>query len=237
MNHKSGCMVCGEKLVYSATYVSVSCYYCGAAKETNARCVNGHYVCDACHGASARDLIERYCLHCDSTAPLAMAATLMKSPAVEMHGPEHHFLVPAVLLAAYCNRLNIPGAEKAEKIRVAGMRSEDVKGGFCGFHGACGAAIGAGIFVSILVNATPLSGTEWKLCNQVTARCLQVIADHGGPRCCKRDSFLAITTAAEILVDEFGVSLDTDQPVQCTFSDLNGECLFEGCLYYYHGGE
>ncbi len=154
-----------------------------------------------------------------------------------MHGPEHHFLVPAVLLAAYCSRVSIPAGEKAEKIRAAGKRSEDIKGGFCGFHGACGAAIGAGIFMSILANATPLSGTEWRLCNQVTACCLQVIADHGGPRCCKRDSFLAITTAAEFLLDEFGVSLDTGQPVQCTFSDLNGECLFEECLYYCHGGE
>ncbi len=76
----------------------------------------------------------------------------------------------------------------------------------------------------------------WTL-NETTVRCLQVIAMEGGPRCCKRDSFLAITTAAEFLWDEFGVSLDIDQPVQCTFSNLNGECLFEECLYHYHGGE
>jgi hypothetical protein len=237
MSYKSGCMVCGEELVYSEIHVPASCFYCGTAHETNARCVNGHYVCDDCHGGSAKDLIERYCIHADSKAPLAMATTLMKYPVVKMHGPEHHFLVPAVLLAAYCNRLKVPSEEKGEKIRLARKRAEDIKGGFCGFHGACGAAIGAGIFISIVANATPLSGAEWKLCNLVTARCLQVIAMQGGPRCCKRDSFLAITTAAEFLRDEFGVSLDIDQPVQCTFSNLNGECLFEECLYYYHGGE
>ncbi|MGR4064590.1 MAG: DUF5714 domain-containing protein, partial [Vulcanimicrobiaceae bacterium] len=32
---------------------------------------------------------------------LRMAITLMQNPVVNMHGPEHHFLVPAVLLAAY----------------------------------------------------------------------------------------------------------------------------------------
>lgn len=237
MGYKTGCMVCGERLVYSEGYVSARCFYCGGAHDTNALCANGHYVCDACHRGTAADLIQRYCLHSDSTAPLELANTLMKNPAVKMHGPEHHFLVPAVLLAAYCNRLNFPSGEKEEKIRLARKRAEDVKGGFCGFHGACGAAIGAGIFVSIIANATPLSGAEWKLCNLVTARCLQVIAMQGGPRCCKRDSFLAITAAAEFLRDEFDVVIDIDQPVQCTFSDLNGECLFEECLFYFHGGE
>ncbi len=237
MSYKAGCMVCGERLVFSECYFSAPCFYCGAANETNTRCVNGHYVCDVCHAGSAADLIEKHSLLADSTAPLAMATTLMKNPAVKMHGPEHHFLVPAVLLAAYCNRLDVPSEEKSEKIRLARKRAEDVKGGFCGFHGACGAAIGAGIFISIVADATPLSKTEWKLCNLLTARCLQVIADKGGPRCCKRDSFLAITTAAEFLRDEFGVAIDIDLPVQCTFSNLNGECLFEECLYYYHSGE
>ncbi len=237
MSYKSGCVVCGEKLVYSETLAPASCFFCGATHETSARCANGHYVCDDCHSGSANDLIERYCMRTELTAPLAMATTLMKNNAVKLHGPEHHFLVPAVLLAAFCNQRKIPYEEKAEKIRMARRRAEDVKGGVCGFHGACGAAIGAGIFISIISNATPLSRAEWKLCNLVTARCLQVIAVQGGPRCCKRDSFLAITTVAEFLSEEFGVTLDVDRPVQCTFSDLNGECLFEECLYYYHSGE
>ena len=91
-----------------------------------------------------------------------------------------------------------------------------------------------GYLHQLFTNATPLSKAEWKLSNLVTARCLQAIAVQGGPRCCKRDSFLAVITAAEFLRDEFGITLDVDQPVQCTFSDLNEECLFEECLYYYH---
>ncbi len=35
---------------------------------------------------------------------MALAIRLMRLPAVKMHGPEHHFLVPAVLLAAYLER-------------------------------------------------------------------------------------------------------------------------------------
>jgi hypothetical protein len=36
-----------------------------------------------------------------------MALNLMKNPQIKMHGPEHHFLVPAVLLAAYYNTQKI----------------------------------------------------------------------------------------------------------------------------------
>ena len=48
----------------------------------------GHYVCDACQHGTANDLIERYCCASDSVNPLAMALTLMKRPAVRMHGPD-----------------------------------------------------------------------------------------------------------------------------------------------------
>ena len=58
MSYKSGCVVCGEKLVYSETLAPASCFFCGATHETGARCANGHYVCDDCHSGSANDLIE-----------------------------------------------------------------------------------------------------------------------------------------------------------------------------------
>jgi len=53
---------------------------------------------------AANDLIEQYCLHTGQTDPLEIAVTLMKNPALKMHGPEHHLLVPAVLLAAFYNQ-------------------------------------------------------------------------------------------------------------------------------------
>ena len=73
-----------------------------------------------------------------------------------MHGPEHHFLIPAVLLSAFYNVSGEPG-EKEKKIKQARKRAENVLGGFCGFYGDCGAAVGTGIFVSVITGATPLS--------------------------------------------------------------------------------
>ena len=43
-----------------------------------------------------------------------MALTLMKSPSLKMHGPEHHFLIPAVLLCALYNAKAEPGEKETK---------------------------------------------------------------------------------------------------------------------------
>lgn len=231
-DHKSGCLACGRELIYSDEYLPAHCHYCGEETGTNTRCTQGHYVCDACHSGSALDLIERYCVNTGSTDPISMAVILMKSPAVKMHGPEHHFLVPAVLLAAYYNFKGLSASDKAEKIRLARKRAEDVKGGFCGFLGTCGAAIGTGMFISLITGATPLSQSEWRLSNLMTSESLKCIAEHGGPRCCKRDTFLAIHSAIDFLKRELKAELPFDRRVDCSFSAINKECLKENCPFF-----
>ena len=230
MEYKSGCLICGQELVYLQQNETRDCYYCGNSQETNTCCINGHFVCDQCHSSSANDLIEQFCAHTSGTDPLELANTLMKNPAVKMHGPEHHFLVPAVLLAAFYNRRGSP--EKAGKIKQARKRAEDVKGGFCGYYGACGAAVGTGIFTCVITGATPLSKSEWKLSNQITGECLLEIAEHGGPRCCKRDTYLALLTAGKFIKKNFAVDFRMDENVQCEFYPLNNECLQSDCPFF-----
>jgi hypothetical protein len=159
-----------------------------------------------------------------------MAMTLMRDPRVKMHGPEHHFLVPAVLLAAWCNATGRSGADRAAMLAKARTRAADVKGGFCGTHGSCGAAMGTGIFVSVATGATPLSREQWRLSNLMTAESLMTVARQGGPRCCKRDTFLSLQSAADFLAREMGVRIQTRAPV-CEWSGLNKECLGAACAY------
>lgn len=229
---KTGCLVCGAELLYNAPSLERSCHYCGEQLQGSVACENGHFVCDACHSGSANDLIERYAAASKSLEAVSMAKTLMRDARIKMHGPEHHFLVPAVLLAAYCNATGRPQEEKSEMILKARKRAEEVKGGACGFSGNCGAAVGTGIFASLVTGATPLSRTEWRLANLMTSESLRAIAERGGPRCCKRDSFLAITTAVGFLKKELGISLRLDEPIGCEFSGLNKECLKEDCPYF-----
>jgi hypothetical protein len=134
----TGCLICGEDLFYSEIIAARTCFYCGVTKQSNASCRNGHCVCDACHNGTASNLIERYCSSVASASPVALAMTLMKNPTVKMHGPKHHFLVPAVLLAAFYNSPDAEKVDLAEKIREARIRAEAVRGGFCGILGACG---------------------------------------------------------------------------------------------------
>jgi hypothetical protein len=230
MEYKAGCNICGEELHYSQEQALMQCEYCGAMQISNVECPNGHFICDGCHQSTANELIWKYCLYSPSIDPMDMAVKLMKTPAIKMHGPEHHFLVPAVLVAAYYNKLGDARA-KEKKLLVALKRAESVPGGYCGTHGTCGAAIGVGIFFSIITGSTPLSEKVWSLSNRITGESLLEIARHGGPRCCKRDSFLVIRKAVDSLRSEFNVKLPTSAVV-CTFHHLNKQCKFENCIFY-----
>lgn len=225
----SGCLVCGDRLVYLAASERMSCALCGAGRDSAARCVAGHHVCDACHAAPAKDVIESTCVASAERDPIALAVRLMRHPSVKLHGPEHHFLVPAVLLAAWCNARGEPG-RKAERIAEARRRSEPVLGGFCGLHGACGAGIGTGIFVALATGSTPLDGPARGLSNRMTARALDVVSRTNGARCCKRDSFLSILAAARFAKEHLGVALPARGPA-CEWTSSNAECLGDTCPF------
>ncbi len=232
MEHSTGCLICGAEIRYGDAERRLTCHYCGAQALSNVACANGHYVCDACHSASANELIERTCSASISPGPLAQAMALMRDPRIKMHGPEHHFLVPAVLLSAFCSATGRDAEEKARLIGKARKRAEEVKGGSCGFNGACGAGIGAGIFMSVATGATPVSRAEWRLANLATAESLREIADRGGPRCCKRDTFIAIRTAVSLARRELGADIPEEPAPLCEWSPRNKECLEAGCPFF-----
>jgi hypothetical protein len=169
-------------------------------------------------------------LRSDATQPIEFAIELMRHPCVATHGPEHHFLVPAVLLTAYFNSRQQTDLKK-QKVREARQRAQTVVGGSCGFHGACGAAIGVGIFVSLVTEATPMSGEEWRLCNTATAEALSAIARGGGPRCCKHNTFVALEAGVEFSSAHLGQVLPVGQ-VSCDFFRLNRECRGVDCEYF-----
>jgi hypothetical protein len=232
VQYKSGCALCGKELQYFDQPEEVRCVFCDGMFTSQAKCVDNHYVCDACHSASANDLIERFTIAGASKDPFEMALTLMKSPNVKMHGPEHHFLIPAVLLSAFYNTVGRP-EEKEQRIQKARKRAENVLGGFCGFYGDCGAAVGTGIFISVLTDATPLSKEEWRLSNLMTAQSLFAIANAGGPRCCKRNSFLALREAAQFVKAHFQTEMGTGlDHSPCEFHEFNKECRKTECLRY-----
>ena len=103
MLNKSNCLICSEELEYYDELREMTCVFCQQTYDSNVNCRNNHFICDHCHSKDAKEIIKK-AVHADrGIDPLNLANDIMKHPSIKMHGPEHHFLVPAVLLSAYYN--------------------------------------------------------------------------------------------------------------------------------------
>ena len=138
-------------------------------------------------------------------------------------------MVGSALLTAYKNA----GGDIDLKPALYEMqkRGKQVPGGACGFWGACGAGVSTGMYFSIVLKATPLVGTAWGLSNQMTGKALESIGKNGGPRCCKRDSYLAIIEAAKFTEEHLGIQMEIDE-IHCSRSHLNNQCIQEKCPFH-----
>jgi hypothetical protein len=220
-------MVCGEPLIFTPDLsFPCVCAFCGTTVQTHCFCVNGHYVCDECHRKDILERVQEACLQSSLADPVQLLAHLFSLPGLHMHGPEYHSIVPAALVAAYYHQIHQDGeAAVKEAIR----RGRDIVGGICGTHGACGAGIGVGIAYSILHQVTPFSREERSEANRMTSAALLAISKTGGPRCCKRDSMIAVETAAALFscFDCAG-----DHAYQCSQFRKNDTCIQAQCPYY-----
>ena len=222
-------MVCGKPLVYWPDARRLRCSICGREFEANCACEDGHFVCDACHEAGSAAYFLPYLLASDEKDPLLLFEKVVALPRVHMHGPEHHAIVPCVLLAAYRNNSGEVDLDKA--LREALRRASQVPGGSCGYWGVCGAAAGAGIYMSVLLGSNPLHREAWPFPIELVGECLGAIAEVGGPRCCKRTCRLSITKAAEKTAEWLGVEMPLSAVV-CRHFRQNRECLGRDCPYF-----
>jgi len=147
-----------------------------------------------------------------------------------MHGPENHVLIGSALLAAWKNcgkDIDLP-----EALSVMKERGSQLPGGICGFWGNCGAAVSAGIFLSIVTEGTPLNAASRKLSNLLTSECLRQTSKYSGARCCKRDGFLAIKTAVVFAAEYLNVKMELPESLACEFYARNTECIKKDCPFY-----
>ena len=221
------CLICGAPLEYLQDAVLMECRICRKKVLSSARCIKGHFVCDECHSGGMDALIS-LCLKETSRDPVEIMETLMSQPFCHMHGPEHHVMVGAALLTAYRNA----GGDVDLEPRLLAMlqRGKQVPGGVCGFWGACGAGISAGMFVSIISGSTPLAVEPFSLSHLMTSKALGKIGEIGGPRCCKRDSFLSILSAIDFVKDHFGIEMEKPEVI-CRYSSQNNQCIGKRCPF------
>ena len=232
VSQRSGCLVCGEALEYFGTDQIQTCHYCGQTMPANARCAKGHFVCDLCHSSDAVDIVKQVCLHSREKDAVALMQAIRSHPHFHMHGPEHHAMVPAVILTALRNAGN---DITDDQIMTAIQRGQTIAGGACAFFGVCGAAIGVGIALSILLGANPYDGDKRQFVQQASTTVLQDIASYNAPRCCQRDSWLALQRAAGLLEEKLGKKLTVAAPIVCEQFRENKECIHGQCPLWPRG--
>ena len=224
--HAVDCMVCGEPLTYLHADEEKTCYYCGQLLVANAVCKAGHFVCDRCHGQDALQIIEHLCITSAETDMIALLQQIRSHPTVPVHGPEHHALVPGIILATY---KNLGGEITIDTIKTGIARGAKVPGGFCGFYGVCGAALGGGIAFGLILQSTPLKAAARQRIQHATQTCLADIAALEAARCCQRDSWLALRKAAEISKTLLPLPLHAEAPLRCRQMGVNPTCIGSDC--------
>ena len=174
-------------------------------------------------------VIEHVCRVTNETDMIALLCQLRGHPAIHVHGPEHHVLVPAIMVATY---RNLGGEFAPDALRQAVDRGAKVPGGFCAFAGACGAATGVGIGLSVLLGATPLTPSPRQLVLRAVATVTHALAEFDAARCCQRDCTIALREAAAISAELLPVALVADAPLACEQVSENRECIGEACPLY-----
>jgi hypothetical protein len=228
MNSVNNCGVFARPLVYATESVSKTCALCGKEEKALIYCPAGHYVCDSCHIKAALEVLKQVLGSTRTTDPAEILEHVMSHPAVPMHGPEHHVIVPAAIVAAVRNSgYPLPEGSIEKAIERAGK----VHGGWCGLYGDCGAAVGAGIAISVITGATPLTGKARTLALAATSQALSRMLDEEA-RCCKKAARIAIKSNVEFLREHLGIKLPEGNNVSCTYSLRNQQCARAKCPYY-----
>lgn len=180
--------------------------------------------------------LEQHCLQTlktKSTMPVdKLIQQMMDYPEIPIHYPYHHFIMPAALLTLAAIEEGLSEEELSILLECALTRSQNVLGGFCGNYGACGAAVGTGIFMSVYTDTSPMSETSWQWANEVTGLSLQNIASVPGPRCCKRTAYLSLIKAVPYINEKLHLHLTLSEQITCKYFTKNDTCKKEECPFY-----
>ncbi len=221
-----GCLICGHELIYFRDSTKMFCNICGKQFDAYVSCSERHYVCDTCHSLDILGKVEQFLYASNQKNPVTLAQMVFELPGLNMHGPEYHSIVPAVLVTAW---QNLNGQKDISKIKEAIKRGKDIKGGSCGYYGSCGAGVGAGIAMSILEGATPMSQNERGAANRATAFALLEISKYGGPRCCKREAITSLKSFMQV-TEYFGDFKDVEYI--CKQYGKNKDCIYNKCPFF-----
>ncbi len=175
-------------------------------------------------------LIKENILKSTSKNPIEIIKSIMHMDFINIHGPEHHYLDGASFLMAYKNAGGKIDILKA--LDILSERTIKMPGAMCGYWGVCGASASVGAALSIINETSPLSNNQFYKDNmELTSSIIKRMSEIGGPRCCKRNAFLAIGHAVNFVKEKYGIEMDLSD-VSCEFYKINKQCIGSRCPFY-----
>ena len=204
----------------------MECAICHKKESSKTRCINGHYVCNDCHTQGM------------DNSSLACAWRRLHRPRPYPPPDDGPVLLPyararapcdggAALLTAYKCRGQVGPGERSGDVQLGGKA---ITGGALVASGQpAGGGISAGAVRSHRHGIHAWPGSPG-LSSQMTARALDSIGKVGGPRCCKRDSWLAVQAAVDFVREHLGVEMQHSVPV-CSYSARNSQCMGKRCPF------
>lgn len=176
------------------------------------------------------EIIKSECMKSKELNPVLLAVSLMKNEEISIHGPVHHILDGAAFLTAMHNA-GVP-FDLASALDEMSERGYKMPGATCGKWGMCGSASSVGAALSILNKTGPLNdNSDYQNNLLLVSTALNEIAKIGGPRCCKRNAFLSISTAVDFVREKYNITLPQSK-IRCEFSAKNQQCIKERCPFY-----
>ena len=223
------CSICNSIILYKEDCFSAKCEVCGKEEETYIICLNNHYLCKECAAKDVMDKLYAILPEIDLKNPLDIAEKIISKCGISGHTP--HPITAAAFLSAI---KNVTGYITDEDVLEGVSRAYDIPGGWCGYYGACGAAVALGASFSVLLNATPNSDKERSIANRVTAAGLLEVAALGGPHCCVASIRTVLEQGVTIAKKYIGIEFPERQThyKKCWTAAFQPNCKKEKCRFY-----
>ena len=175
-------------------------------------------------------LIKSDIVKIENKDPIEIFNEIVSKDYINIHGPEHHYLDGASFLIAYRNNGGIININDA--LDELAKRTVKMPGAMCGYWGVCGSVTSIGACLSIINNTTPITNNNYYKDNmQFTSELLNIMSIIGGPRCCKRNAFLALEQAIYFMKNQYNFEINHNK-INCNYSSLNKQCIKERCPYF-----
>lgn len=211
----------------------MACSVCGKEEIGNVHCIDGHYVCEDCHGKGAFEIILNLAISAKSTNPLTIAEEIMASAPLPMLGCEHAWIAAGALLAAFKNQ----GAIRVTDVQITEALNRTRRqaiGAYCGLTGVCGVAVAIGASFSVLLGAACPKDKETSTTMHVVSKIVEAIANQTGPCCCKNFVRTALSLSCLLTREHFKIDLPCDVQVICQDSHRHPHgCREIKCDYYF----